>query len=120
MIRRLPFTLVLSCFFFVGFARAADAAYAVKMESVPADAVLSLAEASSSSDVAVVTAPAVEASTALEEGATDALTRVFGSASYASAATQGDLSPRMDELFLSSLLELAAPQLQRGRACGSC
>jgi nitric oxide reductase NorD protein len=51
---------------------------------------------------------------------TDALTRVFGSASYASAATLGDLSPRMDELFLSSLLELAAPRLQRGGACGSC
>jgi nitric oxide reductase NorD protein len=40
---------------------------------------------------------------------TDALERVFGSASYASAATLGELSPRMDELFLSSLRELAAP-----------
>ena len=31
---------------------------------------------------------------------TDALKRVFGSASYASAATLADLSPQMDELFL--------------------
>jgi nitric oxide reductase NorD protein len=46
--------------------------------------------------------------------ATDALERVFGSASYASAATLADLSPRMDELFLSSLRELAAPQSSRG------
>jgi nitric oxide reductase NorD protein len=46
--------------------------------------------------------------------ATDALERVFGSASYASAATLADLSPRMDELFLSSLRELSAPQPQRG------
>jgi nitric oxide reductase NorD protein len=45
---------------------------------------------------------------------TDALERVFGSASYASAATLADLSPRMDELFLSSLRELSAPQPQRG------
>ncbi|MEZ0363137.1 nitric oxide reductase activation protein NorD [Mycobacterium sp. pUA109] len=37
------------------------------------------------------------------------LHRVFGSASYASAATLADLSPRMDELFLSALAELAAP-----------
>jgi hypothetical protein len=42
--------------------------------------------------------------------ATDALERVFGSAGYASAATLGELSPRMDELFLSSLRELAAPR----------
>ncbi len=42
--------------------------------------------------------------------ATDALERVFGSAGYASAATLADLSPRMDELFLSSLRELAAPK----------
>ena len=43
--------------------------------------------------------------------ATDALERVFGSAGHASAATLADLSPRMDELFLSSLRELAAPKL---------
>jgi nitric oxide reductase activation protein len=41
--------------------------------------------------------------------ATDALERVFGSASHASAATLADLSPQMDELFLSALAELAAP-----------
>jgi nitric oxide reductase NorD protein len=46
--------------------------------------------------------------------AADSLERVFGSASYASAATLADLSPRMDELFLSSLRELAAPSPQRG------
>jgi nitric oxide reductase NorD protein len=45
---------------------------------------------------------------------TDALQRVFSTASHASAATLADLSPQMDELFLSSLRELAAPQLQRG------
>ncbi|WP_158019711.1 nitric oxide reductase activation protein NorD [Mycolicibacterium rhodesiae] len=39
----------------------------------------------------------------------DALERVFGSASHASAATMTDLSPQMDELFLSALAELAAP-----------
>ncbi len=39
----------------------------------------------------------------------DALERVFGSASYAAAATLAELSPRMDELFLASLRELAAP-----------
>lgn len=44
---------------------------------------------------------------------TDALEHVFGSAGYASAATLGELSPRMDELFLSSLLELAAPRPSR-------
>ncbi|WP_068270208.1 nitric oxide reductase activation protein NorD [Aldersonia kunmingensis] len=38
---------------------------------------------------------------------TDALARVFGSASHASAEKLSDLSPRMDELFLSSLKELA-------------
>jgi hypothetical protein len=48
--------------------------------------------------------------------ATDALERVFGSAGYASAATLADLSPRMDELFLSSLRELAAPKPSRGIA----
>jgi nitric oxide reductase NorD protein len=45
---------------------------------------------------------------------TDALERVFGSASYASAATLADLSPRMDELFLSALRELSAPKPLRG------
>ncbi len=39
----------------------------------------------------------------------DALERVFGSASHAGAATLAELSPRMDELFLTSLRELAAP-----------
>jgi nitric oxide reductase NorD protein len=46
--------------------------------------------------------------------ANDALERVFGSAGYASAATLADLSPRMDELFLSSLRELSAPRPARG------
>jgi nitric oxide reductase activation protein len=41
--------------------------------------------------------------------ATHALERVFGSASHASAATLADLSPQMDELFLSALAELAVP-----------
>ncbi|WP_280268858.1 nitric oxide reductase activation protein NorD [Nocardia wallacei] len=41
---------------------------------------------------------------------TEALERVFGSASCASAATLAELSPRMDELFLSSLRELSAPK----------
>jgi nitric oxide reductase activation protein len=44
----------------------------------------------------------------------DALERVFGSASFASAATLADLSPRMDELFLSALRELAAPAPRLG------
>ena len=39
----------------------------------------------------------------------DALHRVFGSASHASAPSLADLSPRMDELFLAALKELAAP-----------
>jgi nitric oxide reductase activation protein len=39
----------------------------------------------------------------------DALQRVFGSASHANAPTLADLSPRMDELFLAALRELAAP-----------
>jgi nitric oxide reductase NorD protein len=39
----------------------------------------------------------------------DALQRVFGSASFASAPTLAHLSPRMDELFLVALQELAAP-----------
>lgn len=47
-------------------------------------------------------------------GETDALERVFGSASYASAGTLAELSPRMDELFLSSLRELAAPKPASG------
>ncbi|MCX5044723.1 VWA domain-containing protein [Aldersonia sp. NBC_00410] len=37
----------------------------------------------------------------------DALARVFGSASHASAEKLSELSPRMDELFLSSLKELS-------------
>ncbi|MGH7133073.1 MAG: nitric oxide reductase activation protein NorD [Phycisphaerales bacterium] len=41
--------------------------------------------------------------------ATDALHRVFGSASHANAPKLADLSPRMDELFLAALKELAAP-----------
>ncbi len=43
----------------------------------------------------------------------DGLERVFGSASYASATTLAELSPRMDELFLSALAELAAPKPAR-------
>nr|WP_090345602.1 VWA domain-containing protein [Mycolicibacterium malmesburyense]CRL78095.1 von Willebrand factor, type A [Mycolicibacterium malmesburyense] len=39
----------------------------------------------------------------------DALDRVFGSAAHAGADTLAELSPRMDELFLASLRELAAP-----------
>lgn len=46
----------------------------------------------------------------------EALQRVFGSTSHASAATLAELSPRMDELFLSSLQELAAPR-QRKSQC---
>lgn len=42
-----------------------------------------------------------------------ALESVFGSASFASASTLADLSPRMDELFLSSLRELAVPTASR-------
>jgi nitric oxide reductase NorD protein len=41
------------------------------------------------------------------------LESVFGSASFASASTLADLSPHMDELFLSSLRELATPQPRR-------
>ncbi|WP_040866704.1 nitric oxide reductase activation protein NorD [Nocardia exalbida] len=41
---------------------------------------------------------------------TDALERVFGSTGHAGATTLSELSPRMDELFLSSLRELAAPK----------
>jgi len=40
---------------------------------------------------------------------TDALHRVFGSASHANAPMLADLSPRMDDLFLTALRELAAP-----------
>lgn len=43
---------------------------------------------------------------------TEALERVFGSASHASAATLSVLSPRMDQLFLAALAELAAPKLR--------
>lgn len=46
--------------------------------------------------------------------ATDELERVFGAAGYACAATLADLSPRMGELFQSSLRELAAPIPLRG------
>lgn len=44
------------------------------------------------------------------DGDADALDLVFGSASHAGAATLSELSPRMDELFLSALAELAAPK----------
>ena len=44
---------------------------------------------------------------------TDVLERVFGSASFASAPTLSDLSPQMDELFMSALAELAAPKPAR-------
>ena len=44
---------------------------------------------------------------------TDVLERVFGSASFASAPTLADLSPQMDELFMSALAELAAPKPAR-------
>jgi nitric oxide reductase activation protein len=45
----------------------------------------------------------------------DALARVFGSACHANAPTLGDLSPRMDELFLTALKELAAPKPRGAR-----
>jgi nitric oxide reductase activation protein len=45
----------------------------------------------------------------------DSLRGVFGSASHASAATLADLSPRMDELFLAALRELAAPNRRERR-----
>ena len=45
----------------------------------------------------------------------DALHRVFGSASHANAPTLADLSPRMDELFLAALRELAAPSPRGAR-----
>ncbi|NVN48646.1 Nitric oxide reductase activation protein NorD [Mycolicibacterium hippocampi] len=44
---------------------------------------------------------------------TDVLERVFGSASFASAPVLSDLSPQMDELFMSALAELAAPKPTR-------
>ncbi|MGW6422271.1 VWA domain-containing protein [Nocardia sp. NPDC055053] len=49
-------------------------------------------------------------------GGTDleALERVFGSASYANATTLAELSPRMDEIFLSCLREAAATARARG------
>ncbi|MQY27744.1 nitric oxide reductase activation protein NorD [Nocardia aurantia] len=40
----------------------------------------------------------------------EALQRVFGSAGHAAAETLADLSPRMDELFLTSLRQLSAPK----------
>lgn len=40
----------------------------------------------------------------------EVLERVFGSASFASAPALADLSPQMDELFISALAELAAPK----------
>ncbi len=43
----------------------------------------------------------------------DVLERVFGSASFASAPALSDLSPQMDELFMSALAELAAPKPAR-------
>jgi nitric oxide reductase activation protein len=46
---------------------------------------------------------------------TDSLHRVFGSASHANAPTLADLSPRMDELFLAALKELAAPMTRGPR-----
>src|SRR5262249_42496375 len=46
---------------------------------------------------------------------TDPLHRVFGSASHANAPTLTDLSPRMDELFLAALEELAAPKMRGPR-----
>jgi nitric oxide reductase activation protein len=48
-------------------------------------------------------------------GDADALGRVFGATGYTSAATLAELSPQMDELFLSSLRELAAPISLRAR-----
>ncbi|KUI41687.1 hypothetical protein AU198_10900 [Mycobacterium sp. GA-1199] len=43
----------------------------------------------------------------------DALDRVFGSVGHAGAASLAELSPRMDELFMASLRELAAPAPRR-------
>ncbi|RDI56105.1 nitric oxide reductase activation protein NorD [Nocardia mexicana] len=44
---------------------------------------------------------------------TAALERVFGAAGHARATTLAELSPRMDELFLSALRELSAPRAVR-------
>lgn len=41
--------------------------------------------------------------------AAEELERVFGSARYVSAATLAEVSPRMDEMFLTALRERAAP-----------
>jgi len=49
----------------------------------------------------------------------EALRRVFGSASHASAPTLAHLSPRMDELFLTALRELAAPRPHDPRRRGA-
>jgi nitric oxide reductase NorD protein len=45
----------------------------------------------------------------------DALSRVFGSASFAAAPTLAELSPKMDGLFFGALKELAAPRPVTGR-----
>ncbi|OBE96266.1 nitric oxide reductase activation protein NorD [Mycobacterium sp. 852002-10029_SCH5224772] len=42
--------------------------------------------------------------------AADSLERVFGSASYVSAATLTEVSPRMDEMFVTALRERASPR----------
>ncbi|HKV22228.1 MAG TPA: VWA domain-containing protein [Mycobacterium sp.] len=42
-------------------------------------------------------------------GGIEALRRVFGSANHASGSTLAELSPTMDDMFLASLRELAAP-----------
>ncbi|MFB4309559.1 nitric oxide reductase activation protein NorD [Actinomadura sp. GTD37] len=44
----------------------------------------------------------------------DALERVFGSVGHAAAPALADLSPRMDELFLSALRRLAEPRPRPG------
>ena len=49
----------------------------------------------------------------------DALQRVFGSASHADAPRLADLSRRMDELFLAALKELAAPKPRRAHRARS-
>jgi nitric oxide reductase NorD protein len=50
---------------------------------------------------------------------TDVVDRVFGSASYANAATLAELSPRMDELFLGALKELAVAQVASTSPAGA-
>jgi len=47
--------------------------------------------------------------------ASDALERVFGSACRANAPVLSDLSPRMDELFLTALKDLSAPNPRADR-----